>query len=71
MENIFRVLKPRNGDDVAKIRAAIRNLPVINRLSLSDIEVELLWERYSGDYGASYLLVIDQTLTDFIEWVQQ
>ena len=71
MNNIVKALSPRIPADIPKIREAIKTIPFMARFSLSDPELNLLWEAFSSDQCAGYLNVHDQTLSDFVEWCQQ
>lgn len=71
MENLVKALAPQFPTDIRLIRAKLASMPVLDRLSLSDKEVEFLWETYSGDLCASYLCVHEDTLNGFAEWLRQ
>ena len=70
MTNVTRVLTPRFPENIPAIRAACQGVPLLNRMALSDIEVELLWESFSSSRCAQYLIVNDADLNYFKEWLQ-
>jgi hypothetical protein len=71
MENIVKALTPRHKADIDEIRPLLAGVPILNRITLSDIEIELLWEAFSRDCCASYLTVSSSTLANFLQWVRE
>lgn len=66
MENLKRALVPKYPEDIPKIRTALHPF-----LSVSDCEVGRLWELFSSDQCAQYLIVGDDTLRQFREWIDE
>jgi len=67
MSNLMDALSPKFPDEIAKIRAA--EIPIVR--SLSGIEIQVLWERFSDDYCAQWLNVGESLLKEFKEWLSQ
>jgi len=65
MSNLTKAMTPYSAKDMVLIRAAH---PILAKFS--DIEVERLWEVFSQERCASYLLVYDHTLSEFTEWLE-
>lgn len=67
MNNIIRVLTPRTSpNEIQRIRAAV---PILHRFS--DLEIEKLWEAFSDNVCAGWLIVNDETLGQFKEWASE
>jgi hypothetical protein len=66
MSRLFQLLQSKYPKDVAEIRAAV---PMLCRFS--DIEIEHMWEQFSGDFCASWLIVSQEGLDSFKEWLEE
>lgn len=71
MSNILKALTPRYPEHVAKVREITKTDPLLSRFSLSDIECELLWEQFSRDFGGSFLIIHDETVANFKQWLTE
>ena len=67
MSNFLEAQKVRYPDDCATIREKVFH----NDPTYSNILVERLWEAYSDRMAAGWLIVDEESLTDFAEWVCQ
>ena len=65
MSNFVRAMSAKFPEDLPKIRAVH---PLLSRLS--DIEVEKLWEEFSDDACASWLIPDSHWLTSFKGWIE-
>jgi hypothetical protein len=73
MNNLLRALTPEYPEYISAIREALARHPnpLLHRTSLSDIEVERVWKRFSSDLCASYMSVNKGTVEQFLEWLQE
>lgn len=66
MSNLSDCLQSEYSGDIAKIREAT---PLLFRFS--DLEIERLWDRFSDSRCAGWLMVYDETLRDFQDWIKE
>ena len=65
--NLIKALTVDHPLVIERIRSAAPSL--LRRFS--DIEIEVLWKRYSSDYGATFIIVTESTLENFRKWLEE
>ena len=71
MNNIVRVLSVGDdAQDIQRIRTSIKDrFSLITRFS--DLEIKLLWEGFSDSMCAGWLIVHEETLNQFVSWLEE
>lgn len=60
----------RNKNDLNKIKIFLISKD-INLMALTMYEIDELWCMFSGERAASFLIVTDNTLSEFYEWLDE
>ena len=55
-----------NTEDIAKIR---EYLEIVGELNCSDQQLYILWDKFSDSWSASWLVVDNETLEAFADWL--
>lgn len=64
--NIIKALTPERPKDIE----LIRQVHAIKVLNLTDIEVEHVWQVFSTDLCAGWMMVNATSVQQFIEWLE-
>jgi hypothetical protein len=74
MLNIAKALAPQSKPgDILAMRLIVEADPQVQILGLkfSAIEIETLWLAFSGDLCAGFLILNDETLIQFQQWLSE
>lgn len=66
MSNISKALTVAHPEDVAELRSRISLL-----YGFSDIQIERLYDAFSGSRCAGWLIVDESTMKEFTEWLHE
>jgi hypothetical protein len=65
MSNLSNALKTKYPEDIGRIKASI---PFLVRFT--DKEIEYIYESFSDSYAAQWLTISEESMRDFIEWLE-
>ena len=56
--------------DIKKLKEHLDKNYIYNNQPYSVVELYILWNAFSDDYCASFLIVDDDSISDFVEWLE-